>query len=97
MCEKHKDEFGWFVHIGGMAKTGKSKTEWYWINRTTNDEVQYEMPWSDGQPDFSGGSEWCLSLQKSSQFKFNDISCYGSWEEKFICESLAEIVDTNEE
>lgn len=86
MCEENRDLFGWFVHIGGMAKTGRSQTDWYWVN--SNSKVSYNMTWQNGQPDFSGENEWCLSLHKDSKFKFNDITCYGSWEEKFICENF---------
>lgn len=85
MCEENKNLFGWFIHIGGVASTSKSKTDWYWVN--SNEKVSYDMLWQNGQPDFSGSNEWCLTLEKSSKFKFNDIPCHGSWEEKFICEA----------
>lgn len=86
MCEARRKLFGRFVHVGGVAATSKSKTNWYWIS--TNKRVSYEMPWQKGQPDFSGINEWCLSMSTIDGFKFNDISCHGSWEERFICESV---------
>lgn len=89
MCEENKDLFGWYIHIGGVASTSKSKTDWYWVN--SNRKVSYAMSWQNGQPDFSGSNEWCLTLGKSSKFMFNDIPCHGSWEEKFICESSTEV------
>lgn len=86
MWEQNRDLFVSFVHIGGMAKTGRSKTDWYWVN--SNSKVSYNMTWHNGQPDFSGDDEWCLSLGKGGQFRINDITCYGGWKEKFICESI---------
>jgi len=85
LCEQNRDMFGAYTHIGGMASVGKSNTDWYWV--TTNQKVSYNMPWHNGQPDHYGNNEWCLTLAKDSRFKFNDINCFGSWEEKFICQS----------
>lgn len=84
MCEENRSLFGTFVHVGGMTQVGKSTTEWYWVN--SNSKVSYTMPWQRGQPDFYGKNEWCLTLAKGDKFKFNDISCSGSWEELFICQ-----------
>lgn len=86
MCEARKKWFGRLVHVGGVAATSKSKTDWYWVS--TNKKVSYELPWQRGQPDFSRTNEWCLSLSTMDGFKFNDVSCYGMWEERFICESV---------
>ncbi|XP_037025085.1 C-type lectin domain family 4 member A-like [Bradysia coprophila] len=89
MCEKERDLFGSFVHVGGVAISKRSKTDWYWVS--SRQTVSYNMTWQDGQPD--NDNEWCLSLQKDGQFKFNDISCYGSWEEKFICQKIERIYE----
>lgn len=87
MCEKERDFFGNFVHVGGIAISKQSKTEWYWVGSKQN--VSYEMVWQDGQPD--NDNEWCLSLQKDGQFKFSDVSCYGGPEENFICQKVERI------
>lgn len=85
MCERNRNMFDAVVHIGGMAQIAKSTTEWYWV--TTNQKVSYSMPWVAGQPDHYANNEWCLTLWKPYGFKFNDINCYGSWEQTFICQS----------
>lgn len=86
MCMANKTLFGSFTHVGGVAAASPSKTEWYWVNG--NKKVSYRMPWQAGQPDFNGRNEWCLSLASNDGFRFNDIPCQGSWEERFICESV---------
>lgn len=88
MCERNKNMFGTYVHIGGIAKVGRSTSEWYWV--TTNQKVSYNMPWASSQPDHYGGNEWCLTLAKNQGFKFNDINCHGSWEERFICQKKSD-------
>lgn len=84
MCSENEDMFGAYTHIGGMTSVGRSRTNWYWV--TTNQKISYNMPWHNGQPEFKDNIEWCLTLTKSSG-KYNDIPCYGSWAEAFICQS----------
>lgn len=86
ICEDNKQLFGWYVHIGGVAKDGRSPTNWYWVD--DNKRISYNAPWKSGQPDHYGNNEYCLSLTRDDGFKFNDIPCHGSWEEKFICQSV---------
>lgn len=85
MCQNNQSLFTEYVHIGGIARTGKSKTDWYWVN--SKSKVSYDMPWMDHQPDNYGNNEMCMSLARNHQFKVNDIPCYGGWEVTFICES----------
>lgn len=85
MCEDNRILFTECVHVGAMAGTGRSTTDWYWVN--SNSRVSYDLPWMDNQPDFYGNVEICMCLGSYKQFRVNDISCYGSWESTFICES----------
>lgn len=89
MCGRYPQLFGEYTHIGGVTNSGRSQTEWYWVG--TNKKVSYNMIWKPGQPDFAGNNEWCLTLAKNSQFQFNDINCYGGWQEKFICQKIESI------
>ncbi|KAG4077812.1 hypothetical protein HA402_013746 [Bradysia odoriphaga] len=89
LCEARRELFGWFVHIGGVATSSRSMTNWYWV--TNNKQISDQLPWQNGQPDFFDGNEWCLTLASAEGFKLNDLSCYGSWAERFICESVRDL------
>lgn len=75
-----------WVHIGGMAKTLRSTTDWYWIKNDR--KINFAIPFGPFQPDFHGNSEWCLSLGAKVQqvMLFNDIDCYS--QQTFLCDEL---------
>jgi hypothetical protein len=72
----------WY-HIDGMTLTPFSPTDWYWTN--SGNKVSFLMPWAYNQPDFYGGTEYCLSIFPNEGF--NDIPCDSSVE-SFFCQRL---------
>lgn len=85
LCSNNSETFDQHTHIGGITTSPKSLDEWYWIN--SYNRIDYPLRFRHDQPNNYGGDEFCLSLQKEgNNFEFNDIKCYESWREKFICQ-----------
>lgn len=94
ICKRNAGLFEDWTHVGALTLEGKSIDKWYWV--TSGRRVDYKIPFSNGQPDFSDGVELCLSLGKKStnDFFFNDIYCTAGPKDfrdfKFVCERTME-------
>lgn len=83
---------GYFVffeqstHVGAITTVGGSRDNWYWLK--SGNRIDYPLSWGPGQPDNSGGHEFCLALLRdnSGNFSFNDMDCEA--ELHFICEKI---------
>jgi hypothetical protein len=83
--------FDVWTHIGGVASTGKSLTDWYWVG--TGEKVNFPLKFGANLPDNIGGNEVCLVLAVTSGSAYlNDAKCYETIPYKFICQS--KIYDT---
>ena len=79
----------WF-HVGGMTKTIKSKTDWFWVHR--GEKVCYPMDWYGPDPNYGNNGVWCLAIH-SRESQFADIDCYSGYEDQsFICQKVEEIL-----
>lgn len=81
--------FDKWTHIGGISKTVGKQRDWYWIN--SNRKVIYPMAFASGQPNNFLGRQNCLGISKEEKtFEFQDIDCWGKFEEKFICQKICQ-------
>lgn len=86
ICDQNIHLFDIWTHIGGLTTVGASKTDWYWVE--SGKKANFQFNFAPDQPDNAGGNEMCLSLGKQpGNFFFNDISCYGVHQYKFICQT----------
>lgn len=60
ICKKISFHLTEYVHVGGMTLTGNSTFNWYWV--ITGKRIEYEMQWSDGEPNFYSRRQFCLAL-----------------------------------
>lgn len=67
----------------GMTSLPHSPTDWYWTN--SGNKVSFFIPWQNGQPDFGGEAEYCLSFMINDGF--NDINCQNHIA-PFVCQRL---------
>jgi hypothetical protein len=78
-----------WLHIGGMTKVGKSRTEWFWIHN--ENKIAYTMKWQSAEPSFHRNQQWCLaigtSFKNNESGTFADIDCWQYHEaESFLCQ-----------
>lgn len=86
LCAPQRHLFDKYTHIGGLVTVARSKTDWFWVNSGNKVEINLTFPWLE--PNNWGGNQMCLSLDKQpGSFMYNDIDCYGHFQEKFICQS----------
>lgn len=87
MCDKNIQLFEDLTHVGAYNVVGKSTDKWYWVN--SGKRVDFPLKFTAGQPDFAGNNEYCLAMGKRPKdFYFNDITCFGYYELKFICQKI---------
>ena len=73
----------------GVGAT-KNGSDWIWLS--SEQKLDYSLPWRTGQPDNYMGNENCLVAHKSDKFgiQFNDLQCDGnSYEDQVytLCEN----------
>lgn len=86
LCSSQRQLFEKLTHIGALATTTRSITDWYWVNSGNKIEINLVFPWI--APTNWFGRQMCLALDKQlTGFMYNDINCYGLYPQKFICQS----------
>lgn len=83
ICKKLSFHLTEYVHVGGMTLTGNSTFNWYWV--ITGKRIEYEMQWSDGEPNFYSRRQFCLALG-GKNYLFDDIHCNSGIQRKFLCQ-----------
>lgn len=74
-----------WTHIGGIVTQSKSKNDWYWYE--TGKKIDINLDFHPGEPNNSGDSEMCLSLDKrQNKYKFNDTPCSHRFFLRFVCQ-----------
>lgn len=77
------DGLGKYTYVGGMALNPGSTSGWRWVS--SGKSINYPLKFHPGQPDNTGGIEFCLNLTfHMSELLFNDAPC--SREYQFICQ-----------
>lgn len=93
LINKHSYLTDLYYHVGGITTVAKSKKDWFWV--TTGEHIDYELPFSPGQPDNSLGVEFCLNIHRTQGNEpnyFNDCPCAASFTEvkfpaySFMCQ-----------
>lgn len=87
MCISNPSLLTEYTHIGGMSSNPNGKTDWFWV--ATDQPISYRMQWrAQDEPNFHAGRQWCLALgaKSGNTFLYDDIDCFGNYEEKFICQ-----------
>lgn len=70
-----------YIHVGAMAETFSTTSDWYWNN---GKRVSIELRFLPGEPNNNGGFERCLCVNKN--MRYNDVHCYGAYKRNFICQ-----------
>lgn len=84
---KNVHYFDKWTHIGGVSKVAGKQRDWYWI--ANNRKVVFPMQFATGHPNNYLGRQNCLGISKEEKtFEFQDIDCWGKFEEKFICQKI---------
>lgn len=80
-----KSMFTNWVITGGVESIRNNVSSYVWI--TTGKPFSFPITWTTGNPDNSGGVEWCLSFDwRPNTVKYNDFNCGGTFPMQFICE-----------
>jgi hypothetical protein len=81
------------ISIGGKKV---SSGKWQWIDSTT--PINYEISWTEGEPNNAAGNEECLNLSKKNkengkvEFGLNDDPCDSVWKQHdFLCEKVEKL------
>jgi hypothetical protein len=84
--QSHAYLFDNYAHVGAITLQSRSRDQWYWVD--SGNRITYLIKWEPGFP--NSAAEYCLSVKKkpTNEFVYDDIPCFGSFEVKFIYQSV---------
>lgn len=77
----HFSKSSYGIWLGGSDESHEGTWTWVHSGRHIFPSITF---WKEGEPNNSGGSENCLHMYKSVDYRWNDVSCTGTM--AFICE-----------
>jgi len=82
--ELFANDYSNYYFIGGRQKINGNFSSYYWVE--TGTAINYTLKWAPGEPNYSNGKAYCMSLKSDrSVFTFDDTEC-DSLRRNFFCE-----------